>query len=56
MVKRDNTLTLRPRLVPQPLWGLSGHRKLTSTKWEKIRKSVISAAHGKCEFCGESRE
>jgi len=50
------SLSLRPRLVPQPLWGISGHRKLTSNKWEKIRKIVIAAAHMECELCGETRE
>jgi len=50
------TLRLLPRLVPQPLWGLSGRRKLTSTKWEKIRMVVISEANGACEVCGAIRE
>src|SRR5665213_1733305 len=47
---------LLPRLVPQPLWGISGRRKLTRSKWENIRKVVIAEAHGACEVCGDTRE
>jgi len=50
------SLTLLPRLVPRPLWGISGHRKLARSKWEQIRKVVIAEAHGACEVCGEKRE
>jgi hypothetical protein len=50
------SISLLPRLVPQPLWGLTGRRKLASTKWEKIRRIVIAEAHGACEVCGETRE
>lgn len=49
-------LLLVPRFVPQPLWGISGYQKLTSTKWEKIRKVVIADAHGACEVCGDKRD
>jgi hypothetical protein len=50
------SLALLPRLVPQPLWGISGRRKLTRSKWEQIRKVVIAEAKGACEVCGEMRE
>ena len=49
------SLSLVPRLVPEPLWGISGRRKLTRTKWENIRKVVIAVARGSCEVCGETR-
>jgi len=49
-------LSLLPRLVPQPLWGISGRRLLTQSKWEKIRKVVIAEAHTSCEVCGETRD
>jgi len=50
------SLVLLPRLVPQPLWGISGRRKLTRSMWEQIRKVVIAEAHGACEVCEEKRE
>jgi hypothetical protein len=30
--------------------------QITRSKWEQIRKVVITGAHGACDVCGEKRE
>jgi hypothetical protein len=43
---------LSPELVPQPLWGVSGH-KLLKSAWQKhIRPQVVQEADGRCAYCG----
>lgn len=50
-----STPKLVPRLVPQPLFGLSGYHKLRRSEWEAIRRVVIADASGACQICGASQ-
>lgn len=47
---------LRPRLVPEPLWGLSGRRLLKRSVWERLRGAILLASRSACTVCGVSRE
>lgn len=47
---------LRPRLVPEPLWGLSGRRLLKRSVWERLRGTILLASRSTCAVCGVSRE
>ena len=49
-------LKLRPRLVPEPLWGLSAYRLLKQSQWLRIRRDALAAAAGTCAICGAVRE
>lgn len=49
-------MKLAPRLVPQPLWGLSASRLLPQPKWKRIRADAMEASGGVCVICGASRE
>lgn len=50
------TLRLVPRLVPAPLWGLSGSRLLKASQWKRIRLDALDAAGGACVVCGAARD
>jgi hypothetical protein len=45
---------LSPQLVPKPLWGISGHRKLHRDSWRRIRQDALETAGYRCEICGAS--
>lgn len=47
---------LVPRLVPQPLWGISAARLLAGARWKRIRADAMEAAGGACVVCGVTRE
>jgi hypothetical protein len=47
---------LVPRLVPQPLWGLSAARLLPQSKWRRIRADAMDESGGACVVCGAARE
>ncbi len=49
-------LRLIPRLVPAPLWGLSGSRLLKASQWKRIRLDALDAAGGACVVCGAARD
>jgi hypothetical protein len=38
--------------VPQPLWGISGHKLLKSAWARRIRPQVVAEAEGRCTCCG----
>jgi hypothetical protein len=47
---------LSPRLVPEPLWRISGTRLLIRSQWKKIRQDALEACAGACSICGAVRE
>lgn len=47
---------LRHELVPRPLWGVSLCRQLKGVRWDRLRRSLVEAAGGRCECCGEARD
>lgn len=49
------TLKLKPRLVPEPLWGISASRRLKASQWQQIRRDALDAAGAACEICGAAR-
>jgi hypothetical protein len=48
--------TLTPRLVPEPLWGLSASRLVDKAVWARIRRDSLAASGGACEICGAVRD
>ena len=56
MVPLMTTNRLVPRLVPAPLWGLSGARLLPRAEWRQIRLDALEAAAGACSVCGTARD
>lgn len=50
------SLRLRPRLVPSPLWGVSAYKLLKRSDWERIRRAVLAEAENTCSVCGVARE
>lgn len=49
-------LKLRPRLVPEPLWGLSAYRQLKQSQWQRIRRDALGCGGETCAICGAVRE
>jgi hypothetical protein len=47
---------LVPRLVPQPLLGISAARILAGAKWKRIRADAMDASGGACVVCGATRD
>lgn len=47
---------LVPELVPEPLWGLSGHRLLKRSAWKKIRTDILAEQEDTCAICGDRRD
>ncbi len=47
---------LVPRLVPQPLWGISAARLLPRSRWKAIRADAMAASGGACTACGVIHE
>ena len=47
---------LVPELVPEPLWGLSGHRLLKRSLWNKIRGEILTEQENTCAICGDRRD
>ena len=54
--ERARHLKLRPRLVPEPLWGLSAYRLLKQSQWQRIRRDALAAAASACAICGAIRD
>jgi hypothetical protein len=49
-------MKLAPRLVPEPLWGVSAARLLAGVRWKRIRADAMEACGGVCVVCGATRE
>ena len=49
-------LRLAPRLVPEPLWGISAARLLRGAVWRRIRADALQEATGACVVCRDARE
>lgn len=48
-------LRLRPRLVPEPLWGKGLRKHLGEYRWSsKVSKPIREAAKWRCEICRSS--
>ncbi len=49
-------MTLKPELIPEPLWGISAAAFLgrSSVAWRKIRADALSEAEETCSACGET--
>ncbi len=43
--------TLKPELVPSPLWGQSFRSRMRRSEWDRLRKVVRDQAGGACRYC-----
>lgn len=50
---RSRRLKLQPKLVPEPLWGISAYRLLRrGARWKQIRRDTLEALGHLCSVCG----